>query len=73
MSNLNNNEILKIKSLSLAFRTGRHKEKVVLNDFALTLKEGEVLGLVGESGCGKTTLSRILMGLQRADRGVLFL
>lgn len=73
MSNLNNNEILKIKSLSLAFRTDRHKEKVVLNDFDLTLKEGEVLGLVGESGCGKTTLSRILMGLQRADRGELFL
>lgn len=73
MSNLKNNEILNIKSLNLAFKTGRHRKKVVLNDFSLSLKEGEVLGLVGESGCGKTTLSRILMGLQSADGGELLL
>lgn len=73
MSSLNNDEILNIKDLNLAFKTGRHREKVVLNDFTLSLKEGEVLGLVGESGCGKSTLSRILMGLQRADSGELLL
>ena len=73
MSDINNNEILNIKNLNLAFTTGRHKEKVVLNNFSLSLKEGEVLGLVGESGCGKSTLSRVLMGLQRADSGELSL
>ena len=34
-----------------------------VTDVSLDLKEGEILSLVGESGCGKTTLGRTIVGL----------
>ena len=51
--------------------TGRGGRRVVhaLSGVSLTLAEGETFGLVGESGCGKTTLGRVLVGLDRPDSG----
>jgi peptide/nickel transport system ATP-binding protein len=40
-----------------------------VDDVSFDLAEGEVLGVVGESGCGKSTTARLIMGLIAADRG----
>ncbi len=49
--------------------TKRFGEKIVLNDFSLTIEKNAVFCLMGPSGCGKTTLVRIMTGLEKADAG----
>jgi len=40
-----------------------------VSDVSLTVGRGEALGLVGESGCGKTTLGKLIVGIERPDGG----
>ena len=42
-----------------------------VSDVSFTIYEGETLGLVGESGCGKTTVGKLLVGLEAATSGAL--
>jgi peptide/nickel transport system ATP-binding protein len=42
-----------------------------VSDVSVEVSKGETFGLVGESGCGKTTLGRLIMGLERADSGTI--
>ncbi|HEV9036728.1 MAG TPA: ABC transporter ATP-binding protein [Puia sp.] len=52
--------------------TKAYNGKVVVNIPTLDIKEGELLGLVGNNGAGKTTLFRLLLDLVRADAGEVF-
>lgn len=59
--------------VSKSFRTGRGREvTVAVSDFSLTISQGETIGLVGESGCGKSSVARIAAGIYTPDSGALY-
>jgi peptide/nickel transport system ATP-binding protein len=55
-------ELLAVEDLAVAYRLGATSIQAV-DGVCLRLEAGTMLGLVGESGCGKTTLARALMGV----------
>src|SRR5262244_4154070 len=55
-------ELLAVRGLSVEFATDRGVAHV-LDGISLDVAPGEVVGLVGESGCGKTTLARAILGV----------
>lgn len=67
------NELMVFERVSKKFRTGNgRKVATAVSDFSLTIRQGETLGLVGESGCGKSTIARIAAGIYTPDSGALY-
>jgi NitT/TauT family transport system ATP-binding protein len=61
--------LLVIDDVSQNYGRGGDKGATVLDHISLTLKEGEIVGLLGRSGCGKSSLLRIVSGLNRPSGG----
>lgn len=61
--------ILQVEGLGKRFPLNRRSAVVALEEVGFSLAAGESLGIVGESGCGKTTLSRIIARLADASSG----
>jgi len=64
--------IIELKDVNMTFKRGwlmRQGQIQAVVRASLDIKEGEILALVGESGCGKTTLGKIMVGLLRPTSG----
>lgn len=60
-------EIIRLENVSKSF--GSQK---ALDDLSLSVHEGEFLTVIGRSGCGKTTMLRLINGLQKPDNGNVY-
>ena len=65
--------LLELKGLTKIFPVGKHDSLRAVRSVDLTLKRGESLGIVGESGCGKSTIARMVAQLTEVSGGqILF-
>lgn len=58
-----------IRHLTFSYDNSTNK---VLDDISMQIKPGEYVGIVGESGCGKTTLLKLLLGFEQPTNGKIF-
>lgn len=65
--------LLEVKNLKKYFNIGKGKTLRAVDNVSFTINKGETLGLVGESGCGKTTCGRTVMGLYDLTDGEIIL
>ena len=64
-----NAPLVQVEHLKKYFQVGRGKVLHAVDDVTFSIPKGTTLGLVGESGCGKTTVGRTLVGLYQPDGG----
>ncbi|NMA94815.1 MAG: ABC transporter ATP-binding protein [Clostridiales bacterium] len=62
-------ELIQVNNLKKYFRISRKSVLKAVDDVSFSIKKGETLGLVGESGCGKSTCGRTVVGLYDATGG----
>lgn len=73
MSTLTNETLVDIKHLKKYFNMGRKGNLKAVDDLTFSIRQGETVGMVGESGCGKTTAGRSILRLYEPTAGeVLF-
>lgn len=63
------NVLIEVKELSKHFNVGRNLVLKAVDDVTFNIYKGETFGVVGESGCGKTTCGRTVLGMYDATKG----
>ena len=61
--------VLSVKNLVMEFKVGRDEIVHAVSDVSFDVKKGETLGIVGESGCGKSTTARSIVQLPKSTSG----
>ncbi len=70
--------ILDVQSINKTYKSKKGlfgssvKVTQAVSDVSFSLRQGEILGLVGQSGCGKSTLSKIVVGMLKQDSGRIY-
>lgn len=64
--------IMQIEHITKKFPVSNDKVLTACNDINFEVKKGKTIAIVGESGCGKTTLLKMLMNLQRPTEGKIY-
>ena len=67
----NDEVLLRVENLCQYFKMGK-KELKAVDNVSFDIKKGEVFGLVGESGCGKTTTGRTIIKIYEATSGNVY-
>lgn len=72
-TNLAKDSFVQVKQLSKHFAVGSGKILKAVNDVSFSIQRGETLGLVGESGCGKSTAGRTITRLYEPTSGSVYM
>jgi nickel transport system ATP-binding protein len=68
--------LIELKNVRKSYRQGtlfgKNREREILRGINLAVRSGECMGLLGESGCGKSTTARIILGLEKCAGEVLY-
>jgi ABC-type oligopeptide transport system ATPase subunit len=64
--------LAKMNNVRKSFKTRKGNIVQAIDNLSLEIKAGEILGLLGSSGSGKTTVARVLTGLETAEAGKIF-
>lgn len=62
-----------LRDHALTRHRGRYEDRTVLQDVSFSVKKGEALGIIGENGCGKSTMLKLLTGIMYPDDGAVIM
>ncbi|WP_397474068.1 ABC transporter ATP-binding protein [Pusillimonas sp.] len=63
--------VLEAQSIELSYKRANNQPNTVLRNFSLKVAQGEIVAVLGPSGVGKSSLLRVLAGLQQAQQGTV--